>query len=34
MFPIPDYLAKSVVRLLRHMLAVDPLKRASMLHIR
>eukprot|EP00914_Ancora_sagittata_P001468 GHVO01003795.1.p1 GENE.GHVO01003795.1~~GHVO01003795.1.p1 ORF type:complete len:543 (+),score=66.28 GHVO01003795.1:133-1761(+) len=28
-FPIPDYLNKSVVKLLTHMLQVDPLKRAS-----
>jgi len=28
-FPIPDYLNKSVVNLLCHMLQVDPLKRAS-----
>ncbi|KAI1289936.1 5'-AMP-activated protein kinase catalytic subunit alpha-2 [Halotydeus destructor] len=29
-FPIPDYLNKSVVSLLVHMLQVDPIKRASM----
>ncbi|CAM1310260.1 PRKAA1 (predicted) [Pycnogonum litorale] len=29
MFPIPDYLNKSVVNLLSHMLQVDPIKRAS-----
>jgi 5'-AMP-activated protein kinase catalytic alpha subunit len=29
-FPIPDYLEKSVVNLLLHMLQVDPMKRATM----
>lgn len=28
-FPIPDYLEKSVVNLLLHMLQVDPLRRAT-----
>lgn len=28
-FPIPDYLEKSVVNLLLHMLQVDPMKRAT-----
>ncbi len=28
-FPIPDYLNKSVVNLLCHMLQVDPMKRAT-----
>lgn len=30
MFPIPEYLNKSVVSLLVHMLQVDPMKRATM----
>ena len=29
MFPIPDYLNKSVVTLLCHMLQIDPMKRAT-----
>lgn len=29
-FPIPDYLNKSVVNLLVYMLQVDPMKRATM----
>merc|ERR1711962_1470888 len=33
-FPIPDYLNKSVVSLLRHMLQTDPMKRASVEDIR
>lgn len=33
-FPIPDYLAKSVVNLLLRMLQVDPLKRATIKEIR
>ncbi|ELU05209.1 hypothetical protein CAPTEDRAFT_227168 [Capitella teleta] len=33
-FPIPDYLNKSVVKLLTHMLQVDPLKRASVRDVR
>lgn len=28
-FPVPDYLDKSVVNLLLHMLQVDPMKRAT-----
>ena len=34
MFPIPDYLNKTVVSLLCHMLQTDPIKRASVDDIR
>ncbi len=34
MFPIPDYLNKSVVELLVHMLQTDPMRRATIANIR